>query len=82
MMIFKLYYLFDLVYGKEENNRILYQIPGRDMYAEFSNEESKRLVEEDFAKFPELGNYRKLKLEDLDEKDPLYGARVTQQLYR
>ena len=71
--------LLSLTLGMEEGGSpTLYQVPGKDLYMEFSNERTKRLVEDDFRKFDYLGKYHPQRIENLDPKDRFFGTRVTQ----
>jgi hypothetical protein len=74
-MLLRLSFLWAYLHAQAEP--ILYQIPGRNIWAEFSSLETKERVEQDFKRFKSLPPYKPKKFEDLDNKDPNFGAKVT-----
>jgi hypothetical protein len=46
--------------GDNSTIPILYQVPGKDLFMEFSSEATKKLVEEEMKRFDSLGKYRPL----------------------
>ncbi len=77
MTLIRFYTFFWLSCSFSSETPDLYYLTGIDTPGEFSNNETKNLVEEDISKFDDLPVYQPTILAEMDPKDKNLGTKIT-----